>query len=222
VAATGGEDSVTSEHHNQLAGATRTYVFTGERGLDLDAWLTGLRAGRSFVSSGPLVELSINGKGPGQTIDGVKAGDSLTLEATVRSITPLDKVSLIFNGQVVEDVPLAADRKSADFRKTLRLPGSGWYHLRAEGRPESRFPLDAAYAQAFTNPVWVVAGQQPIRSRPAAEYCLRWIDKLQQMAEAYPHWRSPQEKAHVFGQFNDARAIYRRFLDEVVSSGQDR
>jgi TolB protein len=222
VSATGGEDSVTSEHHNQLVGATRTYVFTGDRGLDLDAWLSGLRAGRSFVSSGPLVELNIGGKGPGQTLDLVKTGETVTVEATVRSITALDKVSLIFNGQVIEDVPLAPDRKSADFRKPLRVSSSGWYHLRAEGRPDARFPLDAAYAQAFTNPVWVIADKQPIRNRMAAEYCLRWIDKLQTMAEAFPHWRSPQEKAHVYAQFSEARASYRRFLGEVGSSGQGR
>ena len=47
---------------------------------------------------------------------------------------------------------------------------AGVYHLRAEGRPADRFPLDADYAQAFTNPIWVQVGTQPIRNRAAAEY----------------------------------------------------
>ena len=35
---------------------------------------------------------------------------------------------------------------------------SGWYHLRAEGDRGERYPLDATYAQAFTNPTWVEVG----------------------------------------------------------------
>jgi hypothetical protein len=53
-----------------------------------------------------------------------------------------------------------------------------------------------------------------VRSRAAAEYCLKWIDKLQQLAEAWPGWRSQKERDHVFAQFNEARAVYRKFLQE--------
>ena len=109
-------------------------------------------------------------------------------------------------------MPLASDRKSAVLRKKLNVDRSGWFHLRAEGRLEERYPLDIDYAQAFTNPVWVVAGGRPPRDRASAEYALRWIDKLQRMAEAWPHWRSEKEKAHVFRQFDEARAVYRGFL----------
>ena len=49
-------------------------------------------------------------------------------------------MTLVFNGEVVEKIPLSADRKSADFKKTLRVTRSGWYHLRAEGAPADRVP----------------------------------------------------------------------------------
>jgi len=133
----------------------------------------------------------------------------------VRSITPLEKVTLLFNGEVVETIPLSADRKSAEFKKTLTVSRSGWYHLRAEGRRDERYPLDTSFAQGFTNPVWIVVGGRPVRDRAAAEYCLKWIDKLQQLAEASPGWRSQKEKDHVFAQFDEARAVYRKFLREA-------
>ena len=113
---------------------------------------------------------------------------------------------------MVEEIPLGADRKKVDFKKTLQVSRSGWYHLRAEGNPAERFPLDANFAQAFTNPVWVTVGNQPVRSRKAAEYCIQWIDKLQKMAEKWPGWRSQQEIEHVFAQFEEARTICRRFV----------
>ena len=164
VTAVGGEDSISSMHRSKLVGSARTYVFTGDRGLTADAWFEGLRAGRAFVTTGPLVELTVNGKIPGEDVTLPAAGGDVTIAARVRSITPLEKVTLIFNGDVVEKIPLSPDRMSAEFSKTLKVTRSGWYHLRAEGNPKERYPLDTAFAQAFTNPVWVNVGNQPVRS----------------------------------------------------------
>ena len=157
-----------------------------------------------------MVELSANGSLPGETVNIAAGGGGVEVRAQVRSIVPLQKVTLYFNGQPAEDIPLSTDRRSADLRKTLKVERSGWYHVRAEGAPADRFPLDTGYPQGFTNPVWVIAGDQPVRDRAAADYALRWIDKLQQLAEAWPGWRSPQEKNHVYAQFEEARQVYQR------------
>ncbi len=215
VPAVGGEDSITSLQETKMIGSARTYVYTGERGLTSDAWFEGVRKGRAFVTVGPLVELTVNGEEPGGDVNLPGGGGTVDVVARVRSITPLEKVQLVFNGTVVEEIPLGADRKSANVRKPLPVKQSGWYHLRAEGNPADRFPLDAAYPQAFTNPVWVTVGNQSIRNRAAADYALKWIDTLQQMAAAWPGWRSPKEKDHVFAQFEQAREVYRRFAAEA-------
>jgi hypothetical protein len=155
---------------------------------------------------------------PGETVTTPSGGGSLDIQVQVRSIVPLQKVTLLFNGQPIEDIPLGTDRRTADFRKALQVARSGWFHVRAEGAPADRFPLDMGYAQGFTNPVWVVAGDQPIRDRTSAEYALRWIDKLQKLADAWPGWRSTKEKEHVYGQFDEARKVYRRFAAEAGTS----
>jgi dipeptidyl aminopeptidase/acylaminoacyl peptidase len=215
VAAVGGEDSISNLHMSKLVGSHRTYVFTGGRGLEMHAWLDGMRAGRAFVTNGPLVELSVNGALPGETVTIPSGGGNVDVQAHIRSIVPLETVTLFFNGQPLDTIPLSADRKSADFRKTLPIAKSGWLHVRAEGAPADRFPLDTSYPQGFTNPVWVVAGNQPVRDRASAEYALRWIDKLHTLAEAWPGWRSSKEKAHVYGQFEEARKVYRRLASEA-------
>ena len=218
VTAVGGEDSISSMHRSKLVGSARTYVFTGDRGLTADAWFEGLRAGRAFVTTGPLVELTVNGKIPGEEVTLPASGGDVTIAARVRSITPLETVTLIFNGDVVEKIPLSPDRMSAELSKTLKATRSGWYHLRAEGNPKERYPLDTTFAQGFTNPIWVTVGNQPVRSAAAAAYCLKWIDKLQQMAGAWPGWRSQKEKDHVYAQFDEARAVYRTFLKEATAT----
>ena len=210
VTAVGGEDSISNLHMSKLVGSHRTYVFTGGRELNMHAWLDAMRSGRAFVTNGPLVELSVDGSLPGESVNVAAGGGVVDVHAQVRSIVPLQKVTLYFNGEPVEDIALSADRRGADFRKTLSVARSGWYHLRAEGEPTDRFPLDTSYPQGFTNPVWVIAGDQPVRSRAAADYALRWIDKLQQLAEAWPGWRSQKERDHVYAQFDEARQVYRR------------
>lgn len=218
VTAVGGEDSISSMHASKLVGSSRTYVHTGSRGLDANAWFEHLRRGNAFVSTGPLVELTVGGKMAGESVTLPAGGGQVDIAVRVRSITPLEAVTLVFNGEVVEKIPLTADRKSAELKKVLRVTRSGWYHLRAEGVPAERFPLDTTFAQAFTNPVWIAVGSQAVRSRAAAEYCLTWIDRLQKQASAWPGWRSEKEKAHVFAQFDEARAVYRRLLAEAAPS----
>ena len=215
VTAVGGEDSISNLHMSKLVGSHRTYVHTGARGLDMHAWLDGMRSGRAFVTNGPLVEMSVNGALPGETVTVEAVGGPVQLQAQVRSIVPLQKVTLYFNGQPVEEIPLSADRRTADFSKAARVDRSGWYHIRAEGAPADRFPLDTSYPQGFTNPIWVIVGNQPIRDRASAEYALRWIEKLHKLAEAWPGWRSPKEKDHVYAQFEEARKVYRRLSSEA-------
>lgn len=214
VTAVGGEDSISNLHRSKLVGSVRTYVHTGDRGLDMAAWFEGLRAGHATVSTGPLVELTVNGKGPGESIE-LSGSGTVEVTARARCITPLSSVRLILDGQVVEEIPLSDDRKSATFTGTVKVGRSGWLHLRADGIPEERFPLDARYAQGFTNPVWLSVDGSPIRSRQAAEYAIRWIDKLRKMAEEWPGWRSDKEEEHVYRQFDEARATYERFAAEA-------
>ena len=218
VTAVGGEDSISSLHATKLVGSARTYVYTRERGLDAEAWFEGVRRGHAFVTTGPLVELTVDGQRPGREVTIAAGGGEVTIEVGVRSITPLERVVLIFNGAEIDEVPLSPDRKSAHYSQRVKVARSGWYHVRAEGNPAERYPLDTTFAQAFTNPVWVTVGGRPVRSAAAAAYCLKWIDKLQQMAEKWPGWRSPKEKAHVYAQFDEARAVYRRFLEEAGAS----
>jgi TolB protein len=218
VTAVGGEDSISSMHRSKLVGSARTYVYTGDRGLDAEAWFEGVRKGRAFVTTGPLVELTVNGQMAGGEVKMPAGGGEVSIVARLRSITPLERVTLVFNGEVVAKIPLSDDRKSAYYSKGWKVTRSGWYHLHAEGNPKERYPLDTTFAQGFTNPVWVTVGENPVRSAAAAAYCLKWIDKLQQMAEKWPGWRSQKEKDHVYTQFDEARAVYRRFLEEATAT----
>jgi len=214
VTAVGGEDSISNLHISKLVGSVRTYVYTGELGLDMAAWFENLRGGRAFVTTGPLIDFKAGQAGPGQEVHLPAAGE-VRVAARVHSITPLSRALLVVNGEVVEEIPMSGARLPFQLDRTLRFEKSGWVHLRVEGDPNQRFPLDAGRALAFTNPIWVLVAGGPVRSEVAADYSLRWIGKLEELAAAWPGWRSQKEKDHVFSQFEEARAVYRGFRQEA-------
>jgi hypothetical protein len=208
VAPVGGEDSINDLHWTKLIGSVRTYVWLGEQPFTIGAWLAGLKQGRTFFSTGPLLELRIDGKAPGEEIRLPAEGGAVTIEARAESIAPLDKVVLYRNGEVFRTL-----EAGKPFREQVAVTASSWFSLYAEGPP---YPLlDAEFPQAATNAVRVYVGGQKIRNRASAEYFIRWIDKLRQMAEAWPWWRSQQEKDHVFAQFDEARRVYERLAREA-------
>ncbi len=215
VTATGGEDSISNLHRSKLVGSVRTYVHTGAAGLDMHAWFEGLKRGRAFVSSGPLIELTINDRLPGEEVTLPDTGGTVEVVGRVQSVTDLDRIFLVCNGETMNEVPVMGDRRGGTLRVRHRVTRSSWCHLRVEGAAADRFPMDVTYVQAFTNPIWIQVGDRPIRNAEAANYALRWIDTLQEMADMWPGWRTETERAHVFAQFDEARDVYRQFIAEA-------
>ena len=218
ITAVGGEDAISNLHWTPLLGAMRTYVRSPDGGRTMEGWFQGLRDGRAFVTNGPLVELTVNDRIPGSEIELPAGATSVAVWARVRSITPLTRVWLVHNGRDVQEITLSEDRTRAEFQGEVLIGGSGWIHLRAEGVPEERYPLDARFAQAFTNPAWFTVDGAPIRDAASAEYGIRWIEKLTAMAETSPGWRSKHEWREVLYQFLQAGGVYERLKAEAGGS----
>ncbi len=214
VALVGGEDSISNLHNTAIVGSVRTYVKIPGGKLSMHGWLQAMKNGHAFMSNGPLVELEVEGQIPGQTVD-LSSGDNVTVTVEATSLTPLEKAELVFNGEVIADIPLSADRLSVSFERDFQPTHSGWYHVRVNGANGEAFPMGIGYVQAVTNPVWIIMDGAPVRSSEAADYGIAWIDKLQEMAEEWPDWRSQAEKDHVYGQFDSARDVYRQLKAEA-------
>lgn len=129
------------------------------------------------------------------------------LRGSVDSIVPLDRFEVVHNGRVIEEIPLTGDRRHSEFEKEIQVTTSGWYTLEASADNRSH-PIEQQRPMATTNPVYVLVGDQPIRNKESADYFVEWIEKLTEMANEHPGWRSDQERDHVLAQFNQAREIY--------------
>ena len=123
--------------------------------LTFDAWRTALRAGHTFVSSGPIVELTVNGLIPGEEL-AVQPGSTVRVRATARghaTQVPLRDLEVVVHGEVVRRAAAGegAGQDAATLTLEFDLPVEHglWIAARASAGAEQF---------AHTTPVYVTTG----------------------------------------------------------------
>jgi hypothetical protein len=193
VVASAGEDAFPNFYRSYILGTNRVFVRTGPK-LDYEKWIRDFRAGRSFVTSGPLVLLRVNGKEPGDEIQLGAGKHSLRVAVEVKSVTPVERIEILWNGEVV------AKEKDA----TVTVDRSGWVAARVIAK-YGRHPIRTAQPFGATMPVWVTVDGQPMRSKKDAEYFAAWMDKTLERAMAQATWNNQEEKDAVRKLYAEAR-----------------
>ncbi len=150
--------------HPVPLGFGRVYVQTGEEKLNYKKWIAGLRAGNSFVTTGPMIFSIFNGNPPGSKLT-LENPDKVTIVTSVRSLHPVTKIELIINGEVTaipaaKTVILSDHTFETHFATFPDISESSWIALRVfeeapDGRP--RF--------AHTAPVFVNIPGLPLRAK---------------------------------------------------------
>ena len=198
-------------------GGERVYVKVNGK-FTMESWLDGLKAGRSFVTNGPVLALRVNGQGMGETVR-LDAPGKVRVEAEVQSASPLSSLELIVDGNVVRSEPgpaklgergIVIKQLVAD----IALERSGWVALRARG-PESRHVFDGP-AWAHTSPVFVTVAGKPIASKKDAAFFVEWIDRLIDSMGRRNRYAKPEDRQRVEALFRRAQTLFR----EIATAGR--
>ena len=166
LAASAGTDVMLDYHRTMAVGAVRIYV-EAPGPFRIGPYLEGLRAGRSFITSGPLLDFRLAGERPGGAVD--LAGASAPWTLLLASTGSVGQVDLIVNGEVVETLPGLEGAGKRELSGSLDLPSGGWVSVRAHGGEES-WPGMNGSVFAQTSPVWIgqVGSTEPQAARRAA------------------------------------------------------
>ncbi len=204
VAPSAGTDTFLNKIPSRLPGADRAYVkIDGE--FSYAAWIDGLKTGRSFISSGPMLEFRVDDREPGDVIK-LASPRKLRVVGEATSQFPLEKVEVVYNGEVVSSAKLDEEKLAGDASAEILIDKSGWLSLRASG------PIHSDHSggpfEAHAAPVYVEVGGQRAASQADAEYFLAWLDRLSIFIRQRDRIPSAELKQHVERQLEAARAVY--------------
>ncbi len=149
-------------------GYNRVYVHLDEP-LTWDAWWAGLRAGRCFVTNGPLLRAKANGHWPGH----VFASDvplTLDLSAMLDGNDDVPCLEIIKNGLLERTVTRQEFQQQG--LGSIHFQQSGWFLLRAVTSVNSTFRF------ASTAPFYVEIGAEPrIIKKESIQFFMDWIEE---------------------------------------------
>lgn len=149
-------------------GYNRVYVQLGQD-FSYAKWWEGLRAGRAFVSNGPLLRCRANGEWPGHVFSVPAGGEvAIGLTALITTRDPISRIEIIRNGRVERSVPFAEWERSGSLG-ALNFKESGWFLVRTIADVPQTFRF------ASTAPFYVEIGGQPRVSRASALFFLDWV-----------------------------------------------
>jgi len=177
-----------------------------------DAWMKGLKAGRTFATNGPMFEFTAGGKSLGETVE-LKAPGMISVTGEVRSQFPLSQAEIVFNGQVLDTIKATgANSTRIAIAQTVSITSSGWIALRARGE---QHPDAGSSLFGHTSPVYIHVEGYPNDAREDATYFVNWIDRL---------WKDVQDRdripsrhfKHVKIQIENAREVYEQLSTAVT------
>lgn len=202
----GGTDQFSDVWRDPPPGSDRTFAHI-EGPLTMRSWLDALRRGRTFTSTGPLIFLDVDGHQPGDQIAvGANGARSFHVKAEAMSITPLDSLQIIANGDVVQTVA-ATDKMHVVFDGAVPMPEGGWIAARVLG-PHSKYIGDD-YAFAHTSPVYVLRDGRQFVKLEDVQFLAQTVDAIWARV-ARSRWRSDAERDRFRAAVDSARAVYTR------------
>jgi len=154
-------------------GWMRTYArLERDRPLDYDSWAEAVRAGRTVGTTGPLIDLTVEGRGIGDTVELPPSGGTLEVEARAESVWPLGAIEIVHDGRVAaaEGAPQGAPELVVTAK--IRASRSGWIAARCRGSEAH----PGAYIAAHTSPVYLRCGPTRAFEGPAAEHMLALVE----------------------------------------------
>jgi len=225
--------------YGERIGLGRSYVnLPPNKPVDFDAWVLGVKQGRSYCSDGQthLFDFTINGLGVGQQGEegrpsflAVDRGDPLSIRVKAAAMLAKEPRDDIRRMRLDEKPFWHPER--ARVEKTRQVPVELIVNgeavekkfLEADGNVEelsfeyvptqSSWVALRVFPAAHTNPFFVEVDQQPIRaSKRSAQWCLESVDRCWKSKKR--HIRE-KDRAEAETAYDHAREVYRRILAEA-------
>ncbi len=205
---------------------SRVYVDAGKY-VTPQQWLQGLSSGKSYITNGPLLEFTVNGQKPGDTI----AADNLkSLSVVGRGWGRLDfgKLELVQNGRVIHSADARKENGhfTAELNFTVDASKPCWLALRTPAPPLRNDPelTEPVHQNEFgrdlfahTSALYVTVGGRRYFDRTVAEGMIRELRESRDTISAEYKFADDQARARVLDVYTDALAAMNQHIQKSAS-----
>ena len=184
VAMSAGSDVMNDLYRTMAIGATRVYVKPNGP-MTADNYLKALKQGRSFISNGPQLIFSVDGKEVGQVI--AANSKKVNWDLDVYSPVAYEKVEIFVNGNLVWTKTNKKGAGAQSYSGSIEIQSGGWVTARVSGG-ESEWPMMDSYPFAESSPIWFgeIGSTMAVSKIESAKKLLKALDVSEQrMKEGY-------------------------------------
>jgi hypothetical protein len=177
-------------------------------------WVQAIRKGASFVTNGPMIELTAGKLGPGEEL-ALTGPRKIRIVARAESQLPFEKLEIIRNGEVIRSVTADAAGRRAEVVMDHMIDGPAWIAARAMGsrNPELMFyphPHWSHPVVAHTSPVYIRYANTPLAVPASARYLLNRVAKLEHWARDDAYFGDSSAKDHALQTIAEGAEFYRK------------
>lgn len=199
--------------NTQKVGGVRTYVKV-DGPLTYSGWIDGIRKGRTFVTSGPMISLSVADHEIGDAISLRRRG-KLPYIARAWFERPVDRLEIVVNGKVVASVQNPEKKNEIELSGQFDFPESAWIAARVVS--DENLPIQSEYngpkgvpVFAHTSPIYIDVAEMARKSPEDAAYLRDWCWRTVDWARSHARYPNEQVRSRVVDQYSGACLAYDR------------
>jgi len=190
-----------------VCSSNRVYVETAES-FSYESWLAGLRDGRTFITDGPILRLSVARHHPNNAVlDLAPTTRSASVVVEWESAQPIDRLEIVRDGVVAAFMENPDQATRGRFETTLDVAEAGWLAARCWGRRRTSY---GHALWAHTSPVYM--RDRPERSvvRAAADSFLEHIDRATTWISTRARFENAAQRDRVIQLYAEGRVEFER------------
>ena len=188
-----------------ISSANRVYGHTGGP-FEYEAWVQALKEGKTFITNGPALTLSVDERGPGAEIE-TAPGKPVQALVSWTSHYPVTRVEFIFNGKVVAHESFIEGSTGGQLEASISANNDGWIAAKVASEARDSFSQPIF---AHTSPVYVNTGLDGPEKKAAAAWFDNAIDESLVWVSTRGRFYSDSQRQEVLGLFREGQQVYKR------------
>jgi len=190
-----------------ICSANRVYAQTGGP-FDYETWVEAMRQGKTFITNGPALHLTVDGRDPGSEIT-ADSGQVLGSLITWESHYPLNRVEIVYNGTVIAEKIFDNGSTGGQLEADIPVTSDGWVAARAGSDTRDSF---AQPIFAHTSPVYLKSGVNGPEKKAAARWFDGEIERSLDWVNTRGRFYNDAQRREVVDLFREGQAVYRGMI----------